>query len=159
MTVFISYQHRDYRDAKTADEWLRRHDVPTYFDVFDRTLLDQTEVTEKLLRALRHCTHLMAVVSETTRLSWWVPFEIGVATEREQRIAVFSWEIPRPIDLPDYLRTWPVLKQLPDFAKFAREYHEDASILKSRSPLYERLGAAGAKRFHEALKRSLGQSP
>ena len=46
----------------------------------------------------------MALVSSTTAESWWVPFEIGVATDKERRITSFALAA---VKLPDFLTVWP----------------------------------------------------
>ena len=50
---------------------------------------------------------LLAIVTENTPLSWWVPFEIGVARETDSLIATFL-EVNRvstvKVELPSYLK-------------------------------------------------------
>ena len=56
--------------------------------------------------AYKICTHIIAVVSRETALSWWVPFEIGEATALERRISTYQTGYAQ---LPEYLAKWPIM--------------------------------------------------
>ena len=38
--------------------------------------------TDHIRENLNTCTDIIVVMSEATKESWWVPFEIGMATEK-----------------------------------------------------------------------------
>jgi len=99
MPVFISYQRADEARALVIKTKLDANRVPSYLDVLDPSQVES--VTQKILKALHDCSHMIAIISVNTAKSWWVPFEIGVATERDARISTFRRDT---VDLPDYLR-------------------------------------------------------
>jgi hypothetical protein len=91
-----------------------------------------------------------------TRESQWVPWEIGVATEKERPLASF---INPPAVVPEFLHNWPYLQSLQDVDRYA-------AVSKSTRILQEntqrRTTASVAKRtafreFHTSLKAQLGQ--
>jgi hypothetical protein len=134
---------------------LERLGIPTYQDHFDPTLEGSNRITAKLVAAIEKCTHLMALVTEATRESWWVPFEIGIAREAPRRIATYKASTS---SLPDYLEEWPILKSENDLDKFALAYHKD----NAGEPSGRMIRAAyhtihTPDDFHRELKASLGQ--
>jgi len=155
MPVFISHRTQDDSRATLIALRLERQGVPTYQDHFDPTLDRARHITAKLVAAIRSCTHLMALVTEATRESWWVPFEIGVAREASRRIATYQSSVSA---LPEYLEEWPVLRSDGDLDRFAAAYHKDAAS----EPSGDMLKAAfrtiqSADDFHRELKAVLGQ--
>ena len=73
---------------------------------------DSVELEIHLRSVIRDTPCILAVVTENTPLSWWVPFELGVARETNSQIATFLLVIEdsgRQVDLPSYLRKWPIL--------------------------------------------------
>lgn len=73
---------------------------------------DSPELEIYLRCVIRETNTILAIVTENTPLSWWVPFEIGVARETDSQIATFL-EVNRysrnKVELPSYLRKWPIL--------------------------------------------------
>ena len=102
MKIFISHQKSDSANAESLARRLQTfHNLDTYLDVIDSRLARAgEELGEYLRRQLGACSHLLAVVSSSTKGSWWVPWEIGVASEKDYPLATYA--IP-PCSLPDYL--------------------------------------------------------
>jgi len=156
MPVFISHRRADTSTALRVDNRLKSHGIQTYLDVLDPTLQSAENVTQQILAGLAPCTHLMAIVSTETAGSWWVPFEIGVATDADKRISSFCIAA---VTLPDYLRVWPVLTRDEHIDAFARRYLSDRLILEKSYKLAEArtTPVQTAGDFHRLLKRDLGQ--
>ncbi len=155
MPVFISHRTQDDDKAKTIAWYLKQRDVPCYLDDFDPRLKSTRHITALLVDAIRRCTHLMALITNATRDSWWVPFEVGVAREAPRRITSYDSSTET---LPEYLAEWPVLTTQQHLEKFATAYHRD----KAAKPLREKYAAAyrtivTPDDFHRELKASLGQ--
>lgn len=157
MTVFISYQRVDETKARSIRDQLEALGVRTYIDVMDPLLANASDVTQTILSRLRTCTHLMAVVSANTVRSWWVPFEIGVATERDRRITSYRRDT---VPLPEFLQIWPVLDYDRELMDFARRYFQDAAHGEKNYRFAESMqkSIGSASQFHTALKRDLGQA-
>ncbi|MGI2897368.1 toll/interleukin-1 receptor domain-containing protein, partial [Vibrio alginolyticus] len=75
MTVFISYRHSDRNVAFGINEYLQRSGIPTYMDVLDPESQSTENITEVITKNIAKSTHLIAVISQETAQSWWVPFE------------------------------------------------------------------------------------
>jgi hypothetical protein len=105
--VFISHKNVDSSLASRVSLRVKANGIDTYLDVIDDALVkDGAELSDHLLQRMSECDQLIAVVSTSTKDSWWVPWEIGVGSEKNFRMASFSESY---VSLPSYLEKWPVL--------------------------------------------------
>jgi hypothetical protein len=115
MKLFISHKKEDISLAIKAHQALSPQ-IECYLDALDDQLnVSTSDLGDYFKKQLRGSTHLLAIVSDKTQSSWWVPFEIGMATERDYPIATYS---PSEVELPSYLKKWPYLKTLNDLSTF-----------------------------------------
>jgi hypothetical protein len=159
MPVFISYRHTDRALASAINTQLKQHKITTYFDVEDLESRTCDDITAVITRNITECTHLIAVVSHHTALSWWVPFEIGEATISDRRIC--TYQVGRE-ELPLYLEKWPKMSSAPELELFVEEYRRETSTrsilgLESldRSTASNRPARQSADHFHKALKQRI----
>jgi hypothetical protein len=156
MPVFISYRHMDRAYAININTRLIQANIKTYLDVLDAESQTTDDITGVITRNISECTHLLAVVSEKTALSWWVPFEIGEATITNRRICSFK---TGPTELPLYLDKWPKLSSERDIEFFIDAYRNELTVKRSMS-LESVTGSesvcsanrTNADRFHTDLK-------
>ena len=151
MPVFLSHKKEDKKDALQLAAYLKTNGIACYVDVLDPSLSTTTDITSTIRKRVRQCTHLMALISNITERSWWVPFEIGVATEIDRRISSFQ---TGSSPLPEYLETWPILRTRSDLDAFVLLYRRDTS-----TSITERRGShatiRSADQFHRELKSML----
>ena len=157
MPVFISYRHMDRAYAMAINSRLIKANIKTYLDVLDLESQTTDDITGVITRNITECTHLLAVVSEKTALSWWVPFEIGEATISNRRICSFR---TGPAELPLYLDKWPKLSTESDLDFFIDAYREEVSNKRSMSleSISESVKGSykrDADMFHEQLKNRI----
>lgn len=157
MPVFISYRHMDRPQAMAINSQLMQANIKTYLDVLDPESQTTDDITEVITRNITECTHLLAVVSEKTALSWWVPFEIGEATISNRRICSFK---TGPTELPLYLDRWPKLSTNSDLDFFIDAYREEVSnkrsmTLDSSNESFSGTYKRNAEIFHEQLKNRI----
>lgn len=157
--VFISHKREDDLPARRLALRLSQHpEVSTYLDTQDEFLNGSLDdLTTHLRTAMGGCTHLMAVVSRQTQASWWVPFEIGIATEKGHGISTLALDA---IDLPSYLKRWPYLETDNDIRIYLEVALSQESLVASgsisKAASDERRSYAAS--FHTVLKGRLGQS-
>jgi hypothetical protein len=130
--------------------------IKTYLDVLDAESQTTDDITGVITRNISECTHLLAVVSEKTALSWWVPFEIGEATITNRRICSFK---TGPTELPLYLDKWPKLSSDRDIEFFIDAYRNESTLKRSMSlesvtgsESVRSVNRTNADRFHTDLK-------
>lgn len=116
--VFISHQKADTPLAERIAHRLRLyHSIDSYLDVIDPYLGRGEDLADHIRAEMGRCTQLLAVVSEATKASQWVPWEIGVATEKDYPLATYSGGGALP---PEFLRKWPYLRTEAELDEYAR---------------------------------------
>lgn len=157
--VFISHKNTDTSIAEGVARRVQACGLDVYLDLIDSALdKDGPDLTDYLLSKLDECHQLIAVVSSETKLSWWVPWEIGVGSEKGLHMASYAGEY---ITLPDYLKKWPVLKSYADvdlYCKYSERnqpysYNINEAYKTTASALLERKNSAA--NFHRELKSAV----
>ncbi|MBV6826050.1 toll/interleukin-1 receptor domain-containing protein [Pseudomonas sp. PD9R] len=161
MPVFISYRHMDRAHAININTRLMQANIKTYLDVLDPESQTTDDITGVITRNITECTHLLAVVSERTANSWWVPFEIGEATISNRRICSFK---TGPAELPLYLDKWPKLRSDKDIELFIDAYRSEVTLKRSMSlesitgnDSLRSANRTNAERFHTDLKSRINR--
>jgi hypothetical protein len=162
MPVFISHRTADDIIARgVRDRLTNEHGITCYLDDLDKEAgytNQSNRITALIVRRLIECTNLLALVTQNTRGSWWVPFEVGVARQAPRIITSFT-NLAQG-ELPEFLTEWPVLRGEKAIDTFAYYYKQQASVVKRSlvdkfAALSE--GVAGVDAFHRQLKAALGQ--
>ena len=130
MPVFISHRTADDTMARYVADRLRNvHRITVYIDDIDqelRRVRGTPAITAMLVNRITACTNLLAIVSQNTQGSWWVPFEIGVA--RQAPRVITSMTNQADSDLPEYLLEWPRLRGDAAIDTYARLYKEQRQL-------------------------------
>lgn len=118
MKVFLSHQNADsVLASQIAQRLWTHHQIESYLDVIDPYLNDPAKDLAAHIRSeMGKCTQLLAVISQATRQSQWVPWEIGVATEKDFPLATYSAGLAPP---PEFLQRWPYLRSNTDLDAYA----------------------------------------
>ena len=106
--VFLSHKQEDIDSALLLAECLSiEHNLDVYLDVIDPSVNPNDQELDDYLRAvIRSSISLLVAVSDNTRESWWVPFEIGVACELQKLIGTFPIS---NVKLPTFLERWWII--------------------------------------------------
>ena len=132
MKVFISHKKEDSSCAMQIKQAFDQLHVESYLDVLDNTLLaDGLALTQHIKRQLNTCTDIIVVMSENTKYSWWVPFEIGMSAQLDMPTASF---LTSSVVLPDYLTDWPRLRKISDVATYVTVRMQVANYIKKSYP-------------------------
>ena len=158
MKIFISHKRNDSSAAEAVARRLRTvHTIDSYLDLIDSHLAKPGEdLGDYLRKELGKCSHLLAVVSTATKESWWVPWEICIATEKDYPLATY---VQGPCSLPDYLKKWPYLLSDLDLDKYAKAARVSSQKLEEVKA-YRSLEAArrdSTTLFYRNLRAALGQ--
>ena len=169
MKVFISHKKEDETTATDVFKTLVARGHTPYLDVIDGNLAKSGDDLAHYIRMrLGECDSLIAVISEKTKDSWWVPWEIGVATEKDYPLSTYLTGYASP---PEYLKKWPVLRTLTHLAEFASKLSTlqreiETEIKRKEAATFTRLSQAArddverseVAKFHQAVKNAIGQS-
>ena len=141
MKVFISHKQEDATAALAILRVFRSHEVDTYLDVLDSFGDDGEALTNHIKAQLNTCTDIVVVISEKTKDSWWVPFEVGMAAQIDMPTASF---LQSGVILPSFLSYWPRLKSELDVKKYIEIRRNVETEMQSR---YENFSVASRRRF------------
>lgn len=112
MKFFISHKQEDEEIVKKIATHFKLRNIDFYLDLLDTKITDDGKaLTDHLKSKLNNCTDIIVVMSEKTKFSQWVPFEVGLATQIELPIATF---LKTEVQLPGFLSYWPRLKTTTD---------------------------------------------
>ena len=115
MKVFISHKDADSLQALLLKRAFENEGVSAYLDVLDSSINGGGKtLTEHIKGQLNQCTDIIVLMSEATKYSWWVPFEIGMSAQIDMPTASYLKE---NVVLPSYLSYWPRLKTINDVLK------------------------------------------
>jgi len=149
MKVFISHKQEDSSIAIEVLNALRSYGVDAYLDLLDGNLsYDAKQLTQHIKNRLNECTDLLVVISDKTRFSQWVPFEVGMAAQKDFPTVNF---LKRGIDLPLFLEYWPRLKDTHDLKKYVDTRR---SVQKSFNERYS-FAESSTESFYKQLKAIL----
>lgn len=152
--VFISHKQEDsYTANKIANE-LKAMSIPYYLDILDFSITKSgKELTDHIKSKLNDCTDIIVVMSELSRYSQWIPFEVGMSAQTNMPTATFLQE---NVSLPDFLEYWPRLKQPSDIRKYISARKEVRQEYLGKH-LYEsaEIRQSETARFYSVLKQRL----
>ena len=155
--IFISHKKEDAEQATSISSYLTSRGLQVYLDVIDTQLgRSGPDLADYIRAQLDQCTQLLAVISAHTQASWWVPWEIGVATEKERFLASF---VSSGVTVPEYLLKWPYLRTQADLDKYVQESKRAELLVEDRIQKGYRTTAraSGFRSFYTSLKAALGQ--
>lgn len=134
--VFISHQKRDRDEAEKIAKYLERVGIEVYFDEYDEELQiattnnDPKAVVNAIKKGINNSTHMLCVISKNTLTSKWVPFEVGYGFDKTDLATVVLKGVSNS-DLPDYIKTAPIIRDIYDITKFANT-HGNRYILETK---------------------------
>jgi hypothetical protein len=138
MKVFISHQKRDRDEAKKIADYLMSVGIAVYFDEFDKELQqadltnDPKAVVAAIKKGIKSSTHMLCIVSPNTLTSKWVPFEVGYGYDATI-LATLTLKGIKNSDLPDYIKTKPIIRDIYDINKFIKDQGKEKEyILESK---------------------------
>ena len=156
MKVFISHKNTDSWQALVLKKAFDRNHVASYLDVIDSSIDGGgKELTDHIKENLNACTDIIVVMSEATKESWCVPFEVGMSAQVDMPTATY---LKSDILLPSYLSYWPRLKTPSDVDKYVAVRKRTMQAINEHYGSYYTSSdrrAIETKAFYEVLKREL----
>lgn len=136
--VFISHKKEDEASAKAIGDYLMQQvGVDIYLDLYDIELKEAVsldndkKIVESIKKGIGTSSHLLCLVSDKTRLSWWVPYEVGVAGEQGKKIATLK--LKGVEDIPSFLKTEKILKSIQEFFDYTKTLEKYGGLLSNRT--------------------------
>ncbi len=116
--VFVSHRSTDTRLAEKVASRIQECDLSVWLDsAYLHPNEDGPELASEISEVISRSFSLMAVVTDSTKDSWWVPFEIGLAFELKRYLASYG----NYTELPSFLWKWPNVSDYADLNKWCRQ--------------------------------------
>lgn len=112
--IFLSHKSEDKAAVKNIGEHIKSKDLDIYLDVDDPDLQtavrnkDHDAITKFIELGIRSCTHIMTLISEATKNSWWVPYEVGFGKSEQKSLSTLK--LKDVTYIPSFLQITTVLK-------------------------------------------------
>lgn len=122
--IFISHKYEDLEAAKAVANCIMDYGIDVYLDDRDCELQkavedqDSKKIVSCIENGIKESTHILILVTENTRKSWWVPYETGYAKGVNKEIA--SLLLKSAEDFPDYLKIEKTLTGFNDLIQYIR---------------------------------------
>ena len=144
--IFISYRSTDTRAASAVASYLMHSmDCDVYYSDNDARLKEAVStgndeaIVTSIDRALMACSHLLTIVSNQTKGSWWVPYEFGASRIKDRVIALLLLE--DVTELPSFMKIAKILRDSDDLDKWSRSFSQRV-LKESAAPLPQIPGVA-----------------
>lgn len=115
--IFLSHASKDKEAVRNIGGYIMKAGVDIYLDENDSDLQTAIEspdnhssVTQCIENGLSKSTDILCIVSEDTKSSWWVPYEVGYGKKSDAQIATLLLEDVR--EIPSYLYISKLLKDI-----------------------------------------------
>lgn len=132
--VFISHKSEDIQAAEAIADYFKSHEIDVYLDKNDKNLQKATqeknssEIVHLIQLGLAYSTHILVLITDKTRESWWVPYEVGYAKKANRQIASLLLKTETYTEgFPDYLKVERTINNSEDFVNYVD------SVTKKRS--------------------------
>lgn len=141
--IFISHKYEDLNAAREVAEYIIDYGIDVYLDDHDLKLQKAVKANNSegivscIEDGLNASTHILVLVTENTRKSWWVPYETGYAKRGDKGIA--SLLLKEADEFPDYLKIETKLEGFGDLTNYLESLPTLAPIMESTSSRYEHL--------------------
>lgn len=142
MRVFISHKSEDAELAKHYAEELSELKFDYYLDEYDIHIKSSSDRGSLINNEIKKSTDLLVIVTENTKKSWWVPFEIGLSTAANNRIVTIVHD--GAPELPSFLRKWPVIDSYEKYELYLSELNK-----------YNRKLIVESKHFSKSMESTL----
>lgn len=96
-TVFLSHSHQDNDIVLSIIEFLLTLDTYVYVDWLDPTMphVTSAETARKIKERIVQCERFIVLLSENSKESKWVPWELGVADAKKDNSKISIFPIKR----------------------------------------------------------------
>lgn len=131
MKVFISHKSEDMELADECANILKEKGFDIYLDKYDPYINESPDRAKRIESKIESSTDLLVIITENTKSSWWVPFEIGLSTANDIRIV--SLVLKNAPKLPSFIGKWPIIDNEQKWKIYLKQLEKDKNQLLTES--------------------------
>lgn len=108
--IFLSHIRMDQEIVKKIGEYILKTGVNIYLDVDDLDLQkavkenNDVTITKFIEKGINNSSHVMCILTENTKDSWWVPFEIGFGKNAAKKLLTMPIKSLPINKIPSYIK-------------------------------------------------------
>lgn len=121
--IFISHKKEDKKKVEAITVYLKQLGINVYVDIYDKKLQNESKINNnrKVVRMIEQqletCSNFFCIISNKTKESWWVPYEIGIAKANKKKITSIitkqkTDKIPEFLSIEERVYTFDDLKSV-----------------------------------------------
>lgn len=120
--IFVSHISKDKAAAQHIANFITESGFNVYLDINDPELqravdIDNAEyITMCIEKGITKSSHILCLLSENTKTSWWVPYEVGFGKKGGKEIATLA--LKNTTDIPSYLKITENLQGIVSLHKY-----------------------------------------
>ncbi|WP_257140728.1 toll/interleukin-1 receptor domain-containing protein [Bacillus wiedmannii] len=131
--MFLSHVTENKQVAIAIGEYIKNAGLDIYLDIYDSELQravssgDDKAITQCIENGINASTDILCIVSETTKRSWWVPFEIGYGKRAEKSVSTLL--LKDVIGIPSYLAITNLIQGTKKLNQYSLSLHKRETTL------------------------------
>jgi hypothetical protein len=108
--IFLSHIQMDQDIVVKIGDYIKKAGINIYLDVNDldlqRAVKEKNDqaITEFIEKGISSSSHVMCILTENTKDSWWVPFEIGFGKNAGKRLLTMPVNTLSKEKIPSYIK-------------------------------------------------------
>lgn len=116
--IFLSHASKDKAAVREIGKYIMKAGIDIYLDEHDVDLQaatnkgDHSGVTSCIEKGINNSTDVFCIVSEDTKNSWWVPYEVGYGKKAD--INLYTFLLIDVKYIPSYLKICGIIKDRDD---------------------------------------------
>ncbi|PEC41861.1 hypothetical protein CON11_26410 [Priestia megaterium] len=140
--IFLSHVEEDKEHVIKIGDYILQSGFNIYLDIYDPELQSAASrgnheaITKCLENGIKNSTHMLCIVSEETKNSWWVPYEIGYGKSSSNDLATLFLKDFDLEDIPSYLFVAPMLQGIKSLNAYLNEIQNKTEILLEKYSSY-----------------------
>lgn len=122
--VFLSHKSQDKASVIEIGKYITSQGIDVYIDIEDDNLQkavkndDHASITAAIEIGIENSTHLLAYITEKTKDTPWVPYEVGYAKSKGRSIAAIK---AKSTTLPSFLHIVKNIKNITELNTYLKD--------------------------------------
>lgn len=142
--IFLSHKSEDKDYVRAIGEHIMNSGIDIYLDENDFELQmasqknDAKKVTACIEKGIEESSHILCLVSDKTRKSWWVPYELGYGKSSQKDLCIIKRKGSEK--LPDYLAIEKQVTRGIELDNYLNKIHREYGRVLNENKIFDSTG-------------------
>ncbi|WP_211653230.1 toll/interleukin-1 receptor domain-containing protein [Planococcus alpniumensis] len=159
--IFLSHASKDKEAVREIGNYIMNSGIDIYLDENDIDLQtaaeagNHNEVTSCIEKGINKSTDIFCIVSEETKKSWWVPYEVGYG--KKAKTNLYTFLLRDVTHIPSYLKICGIIKDRWDLNSVLGDLSKGELLKESSTFDYNYNQRAGSIVNYDAANHPLNE--